>query len=80
MVDLSVPSYETRRAILEKKLSSMGKQISSEIIDYFAQNVESNIRDLEVALSKIIAYTELVGKEVTLENAQKELKDKILLQ
>ena len=76
-VDLSLPSYETRRAILEKKLSSMGKQISSEVIDYIAQNVASNIRDLEAALTRIIAYTDLVGKEVTLEIAQKELKDKI---
>jgi len=79
-VDLSLPSYETRRAILEKKLVSMGMQISSEVIDYIAQNVASNIRDLESALTKIIAYTELVGKEVTLEIAQQELRDKINIQ
>ena len=79
-VDLSLPSYETRRAILEKKLSSMGKEISSEVIDYIAQNVASNIRDLEAALTKIIAYTELVGKGVTLEIAQQELRDKISIQ
>ena len=79
-VDLSLPSYETRRAILEKKLSSMGKQISNEVIDYIAQNVASNIRDLEAALTRIIAYTDIVGKEVTLEIAQQELRDKINIQ
>ena len=79
-VDLSLPSYETRRAILEKKLVSMGMQISSDVIDYIAQNVASNVRDLESALTKIIAYTELVGKEVTLEIAQQELRDKINIQ
>ena len=79
-VDLSLPSYETRCAILEKKLNSMGKQIPSNVIDYIAQNVASNIRDLEAALTKIIAYTELVGKEVTLEIAQQELRDKINIQ
>ena len=79
-VDLSLPSYETRRAILEKKIAQMGKQISSNVIDYIAQNVASNIRDLESALTKIIAYTELVGKEVTLEIAQQELRDKINIQ
>lgn len=79
-VDLSLPSYETRCAILEKKLNSMGKQIPRNVIDYIAQNVASNIRDLEAALTKIIAYTELVGKEVTLEIAQQELRDKITIQ
>ena len=79
-VDLSLPSYETRRAILEKKVAQSGRYVTSDVIDYIAQNVASNIRDLEAALTKILAYTELVGKEVTLEIAQHELKDKICIQ
>ncbi len=74
-VDLQPPKYETRRAILEKKLELLGKHIDSEVIDLIAQNVVSNVRDLEASLTKLIAYTELVGKNVTLEIAQQQLKD-----
>lgn len=79
-VDLSLPSYETRRAILEKKLVSMEMQISNDVIDYIAQNVASNIRDLEAALTRITAYSDITGKELTLEIAQQELRDKINIQ
>lgn len=74
-VDLQPPKYETRRAILEKKLEILGKHIDSAVIDLIAENVVSNVRDLEASLTKLIAYTELVGKNVTLEIAQQQLKD-----
>lgn len=74
-VDLQPPKYETRRAILEKKLQLLDKHIDSAVIDLIAENVVSNVRDLEASLTKLIAYTELVGKNVTLEIAQQQLKD-----
>ncbi|OJF76574.1 MAG: chromosomal replication initiator protein DnaA [Treponema sp. CETP13] len=74
-VDLQPPNYETRHAILEKKLTSLGKQIPNDVIDLIAQNIATNVRDLEACLTKIIAYTDLVGKEVTLEIAQQQLRD-----
>lgn len=74
-VDLQPPKYETRRAILEKKLELLGKHIDSAVIDLIAENVVSNVRDLEASLTKLIAYTELVGKNVTIEIAQQQLKD-----
>lgn len=74
-VDLQPPKYETRRAILEKKLEILDKHIDSAVIDLIAENVVSNVRDLEASLTKLIAYTELVGKNVTLEIAQQQLKD-----
>src|SRR5574344_2936455 len=61
-VDLQPPKYETRRAILEKKLQLLDKHIDSAVIDLIAENVVSNVRDLEASLTKLIAYTELVGK------------------
>ena len=83
-VDLQPPKYETRRAILEKKLEYMRSQSSSqfisfipdEVIDLIAQNVETNVRDLESCLTKIIAYAELVQNKITLDIARQQLRDK----
>lgn len=77
-VDLQPPDYETRRAILLKKMESNSKTVPSDVIDYIAQNIVSNVRDLESALTKIIAYNELISdKEVTLEIASQLLRDSI---
>ncbi|MGI5172681.1 chromosomal replication initiator protein DnaA [Treponema sp. OMZ 840] len=83
-VDLQPPKYETRRAILEKKLEHIRTVMSekvislipNEVIDLIAKNVETNVRDLESCLTKIIAYAELVQSEITLEIAQQQLRDK----
>ena len=53
----------------------MNKKISDDIIDLIAENVVSNVRDLEAAITKIIAYTELIGKTITLEIAKQQLRD-----
>lgn len=74
-IDLQPPNYETRRAILEKKMEIQGKHISHEVIDYIAKNVQTNVRDLESCLTKMIGYAELVGKNVTIEIAQQQLRD-----
>ena len=74
-VDLAPPDFETRQAILEKKLEGKNISIPKEVLQLIAKNVSSNVRDLEASLTKLIAYSELVGKEVTLEIAQQQLKD-----
>ncbi len=75
-VDLSPPNYETRLAILKKKqLLRDNIVIDDEILKLIAKNVSTNVRDLEAAMTKIIAYTELVGSVVTLQKAQELLKD-----
>jgi len=74
-IDLMPPNYETRRAILQKKLSLLGKSIPSEVVDYIAKNVQTNVRDLESCLNKMIGYAELLQKPLTIEIAQKELRD-----
>lgn len=76
-LDLQPPDYETRRAILEQKMTSRGKKVQSEIIDYIAQNVQSNVRDLESCMKKIIGYSELMEEELTLNIAKELLKDRI---
>jgi len=76
-LDLQPPDYETRRAILEQKMTSRGKKVKSEIIDYIAQNVQSNVRDLESCMKKVIGYSELMEEELTLNIAKDLLKDRI---
>ncbi|MDR0720792.1 MAG: chromosomal replication initiator protein DnaA [Treponema sp.] len=73
-VDLKPPNYETRFAILKKKLETKKVAIPDEVIDLVSKNVSSNVRDLEGALNKLTAYAEYV-KPVTLEIAQELLRD-----
>ena len=74
-VDLQPPPYETRYAILKHKVNQGNVHIPEEVIDIIAQNVTTNIRDLEAALTKLTAYSLLVHTEITLEVAQKLLND-----
>ncbi|OQY33307.1 MAG: chromosomal replication initiator protein DnaA [Spirochaetaceae bacterium 4572_59] len=73
-VDLHPPNYETRYAILRKKLEDKNVIISNDILELIAQNIKTNIRDLEAALTSIVAYAELVQKEITPEIAKQQLK------
>lgn len=76
-VDIQSPDYETRMAILRKKEELEGYNIDNEVIKYIAINVKSNIRELEGALTKIVAFSKLNKKEITVELAEDALKDLI---
>ena len=73
--DISSPNYETRMAILRKKQEMDGYTVSDDVIEYIASNIKSNIRELEGALTKIKAYSNLVKQDVNLELAEQVLKD-----
>ncbi len=73
-VDIQAPDYETRIAILRKKAETENHQIPDDVIAYIAKNIQSNIRNLEGALIRIIAYSSLYSKDVDLELAQEALK------
>jgi len=75
IADISSPDYETRMAILRKKEELDGYNVDDTVIKYIATNIKSNIRELEGSLNKIIAYANLEKKEVTLELAEKVLRD-----
>ena len=77
MADVGVPDYETRMAILKKKAESDHFHISDEILHYIANNIKSNVRELEGALNKLSAYNNLVNTEITMEIAEKELQNYI---
>ena len=74
-VDLQPPNFETRAAILKKKVEAGRVRVPDEVIEIIAKNISTNVRDLEAALTKLVAYAELVRKDITLEIAQHQLKD-----
>jgi len=74
-VDLQPPSYENRLAIINKKLEIQGKEIPSDVKEYLAKNCQTNVRDLEASITKLIGYRELVGKELTIPITQDLLRD-----
>ncbi|MCZ2128523.1 MAG: chromosomal replication initiator protein DnaA [Anaerolineales bacterium] len=63
--DIQAPDLETRLAILRSKAERTGRLISDEILNGIAQRVQSNIRELEGALNRIIAYADLIGASLT---------------
>jgi len=75
MADIGIPDYETRMAILRKKAESDGFEIDNEILNYIANNIKSNVRELEGALNKLLAYNNLCHELITMEIAQKELQN-----
>ena len=74
-IDITIPNFETRCAILQKKIESTGQSLDPEIIDFIAKNVETNVRELEAALQQVFAYSEIIGVKPTLEMAKNQLKD-----
>lgn len=75
MADIGVPDYETRMAILKKKVENDNLILEDDILNYIANNIKSNVRELEGALNKLIAYNNLVHEHITMEIAKKELSN-----
>lgn len=73
--DLQAPDLENRTAILYKKLECEGVQLSSSVVTYIADKVSTNVRELEGALNRLLAYASLKKEEITLELTQKVLSD-----
>ena len=76
-VDLQPPNYENRLAIIQKKLELLHKSIPQDVIEYIAKNCQTNVRDIESCITKSIGFAELVGKPLTVEIAQNQLRDTI---
>ena len=75
LADIQSPDYETRIAILRKKQELDGYSVSDDVIEYIASNIKSNIRELEGALNKIIAYANLEKREINIDLAEQVLRD-----
>jgi chromosomal replication initiator protein len=75
VTDIQTPDLETRVAILQKKADIKNKEIPEEVILFLAQNIPSNIRELEGALNRVIAYSEINSEPMNTENIGVWLKD-----
>lgn len=73
IVDITQPDIETRMAILESKCAAKEYQLNEEIINYIAESVQSNIRELEGALNRVIAYHQFNQTEPTIESTKEIL-------
>jgi chromosomal replication initiator protein len=74
MVDIAPPDLETKMAILDKKAEVEGIALPEDVRNYIATKTKSNVRELEGALVKLIAYSEVTGSPITLAMAQQILK------
>ena len=74
-INLTAPDYETRVAILKKKCREKNVEIYDSVINYIAENIKTNVRDLEGSLTTLIAYSTLIKQKITLETAQEQLKN-----
>jgi chromosomal replication initiator protein len=75
LADIQSPDYETRMAILRKKEELDGLKIDEEVLRYIATNIKSNIRELEGALTKIVAFSRLKKRDLNLLLAEEALQD-----
>ena len=75
LADVGFPDYETRMAILRKKEEADGFHLDDDILDYLATNIKSNIRELEGALNKLLALSNLEKTDITMEIAERELQN-----
>ena len=78
LADISMPDYETRLAILRKKVQADKIIIDDYILSVIATKIDSNIRELEGALNKIVAYASLTHSPITIEMAEKSINDIVL--
>ncbi|WP_017415158.1 chromosomal replication initiator protein DnaA [Clostridium tunisiense] len=75
IADIQAPDFETRIAILKKKADVENLNVPNEVMVYIATHIKSNIRELEGALIRIVAYSSLTNKEISVELASEALKD-----
>jgi chromosomal replication initiator protein len=75
IADIGSPDYETRMAILRRKEETDNFHLDDDILSYIASNIKSNIRELEGALNKLLAYSNLTDTDITMEVAMKELQN-----
>jgi chromosomal replication initiator protein len=74
MIDIQPPDLETKMAILDKKAEMEGVALPEEVRNYIATKTKSNVRELEGALIKLVAYSSVTGSPITLPMAQQVLK------
>lgn len=75
IADVQPPDYETRIAILKKKAERDNLTVPDDVMAYIAKNIASNIRELEGALTRIVAFATLTNQDISIALAENSLKD-----
>ncbi|MEE2745825.1 MAG: chromosomal replication initiator protein DnaA [Pseudomonadota bacterium] len=75
VADIHATTYELRLAILESKAEKMLMDVPRKVLEFLAHKITANVRELEGALNRVAAHTQLVGRELTLETCQEVLHD-----
>jgi chromosomal replication initiator protein len=76
VADIHATDYELRIGILQSKVQHMGaKNVPQQVLEFLAHRITSNVRELEGALTRVLAYSNLVGRPITLETTQEVLRD-----
>lgn len=72
---LTAPDFETKVAILKHKCKRMGLEMDEEVVEFLAQNIRANVREIEGALTSLEAHSRLLGKKITLELTKSIMQD-----
>ena len=75
LADVTPPDLETRLAIVKNKAAALGMNLPDKIASYIAENVTSNVRQLEGTVNKILAYKDLLGSEADEETVTRAMQD-----
>jgi chromosomal replication initiator protein len=75
LADIQPPDYETRMAIIKNKAQQLGLFLPDEVSTYIAENMTSNVRQIEGAVKKVMAYRDLMNDSITVSSVSKAIKD-----
>ena len=75
IADIQPPDYETRMAIIKNKAYSLGLQLPDDVCSYIAENITTNVRQIEGTVKKIMAYRDLTGSEIDVTSVSRAIKD-----
>jgi len=75
VADIHATTYELRLGILQSKAEKLGLPIPGKVLEFLAHRITSNVRELEGALNRVVAHTQLIGRDITLETVQEVLHD-----
>ncbi len=73
VIDMHLPDYETRLAIIKQRLRDKKAHLSTEVQEYIAKNIEGSVRELEGAVNKVISTQEILGKQMPIDDIGKLL-------
>lgn len=75
VADIHPTTYELRLSILQSKADQMGQEVPEKVLEFLAHKIATNVRELEGALTRLVAHAQLVGRDLSLETAQDVLRD-----